>query len=1063
MKKIFLIASLVVAAMMHALAHSAGDYVYTRNGRYKLSTGLNLLANGNFADGTNGWTADGTNPLSQTKYEVTDYGPDGAKALSVIEGYGKPTNGGAVFTSVKVDASRQYVVVYSAQSALESSQTQTVADKDNYQNVFFNTDGTPATMSGDGFEQIARPQIYTGQWTEIAYDYVTTQAGYINIYMYRLPVGESFAGFGVYEAVKVADDREVRAVIDRVDELLANPLFPNGHAELKSAREALEFALASESMEEVDAIVNAVTLEAIPAFLNANTADVTGYLACPNFDEANVSKDQQTLIGGAWQATGERWMVRAAGDIFPSIYVERSIPGKYKLKEGTISQTVDLPAGKYMFTMKALAQRYLDKNNNIDELYDMRGISVFINGTKAECTPIYTYKAAAYTVVADVAEGQKLTVGAYIPADVANYVLLDGTELRLIGGNIDDVEAYVKAKKMEEARRVLLVSIDSAKVMAASDMYFYGKKVLSDSIAIAEDAHANGDTPEYLALKLKHINRAISEYVALNAEFTAIKTTLATANALVADERYTKGKDELRAAIATAEAFVKALDASTPDPEGITAAGNALLKAMAVFYNTNASYATPGVMNVVNPDFTDQMNGWIIENASAKAYWKAAANSKFESGYALTFSRGETAHEGVYAGQDVEVAGAGLYELTADVIARNTKSSLDGEETGVYLELGGSRMLVHTDENPQPFAVRLVIDAPQTLRIAMNARENALCNNIMFSSVRLKYYGDYSKYVADSLKAELAPSLGALADKISEAEALAASVRNPNGVSTAPFTAAIAAAKQVYAEGSDAQTVTAATATLHKAMQAFMLSGVWPKEGEAFDLTFAINNAALADNAKGWTVAGDLFKENKGYLDVFYGTDAVLQTRMAQTVSGLPQGKFEFVADATYRLKLTESFNYADYEATEPAFIVAGKDSVTIKGLLTDADDDYVKNVLKLTLDDYRHGDNFLPMFESGLFRNVLEFSHKDNSDVVLALSAIGIPRQSGFFVAGVRLFFWGDTVSGIDSAAPDTADDATAAPVYNLMGVKVRAAATSLSGLPKGIYIYKGKKVTVK
>lgn len=60
MKKIFLIATLVVASMMQALAHSAGDYVYTRNGRYKLSTGRNLLANGNFADGTNGWTAAAT-------------------------------------------------------------------------------------------------------------------------------------------------------------------------------------------------------------------------------------------------------------------------------------------------------------------------------------------------------------------------------------------------------------------------------------------------------------------------------------------------------------------------------------------------------------------------------------------------------------------------------------------------------------------------------------------------------------------------------------------------------------------------------------------------------------------------------------------------------------------------------------------------------------------------------------------------------------------------------------------------------------------------------------------
>lgn len=1063
MKKIFLIASIVVASTLQSLAHKAGDYVYTRNGRYKLTTAVNLLPNGNFASGTDGWTADGTAPLSKDRYEISDYGPDGAKALSVIADFGKPTNGGAVLNGAKVEASKRYVAVYSVMSAGSVSVTEVTADKDNYQNVYFNTDGTTADATAEGFVQIAFQQSYTNSWTDIAYDFVPVQDGYINFYMYRLPMGENFANFGVYEATRVADDREVKALITEIDALLANPLFANERESLVGAREALVAALDTDSYDEVAALIDAVRLDAITGFLDANTLNVSEYLTCPDFDEAAVSKNQQTLIGGAWEAEGGRWLVRAAGDIFATTYVERSIPGDYKLEEGRISQTVDLPAGKYMFTMNALAQRYKSKKNDIDELYDMRGISVFINDTKAECTPVYTYKPGSYTVIADVPEGEKLTVGAYIPAGVANYVLLDGTELRLIGGKAEDVDNYFNAQKMVEARRVLRLSIDSAKVMAASDMYFYGKKVLSDSIAIAEDAYANGDTPDYLALKLKHINRAISEFLTLNAEYVAIATAIAEAEALAVDNRYTAGKAELNAAVATARAFINTLDVNTPNPEGITAACEVLLKAVAAFYNANASYATPGMINVVNPDFTDQMNGWIIENASAKAYWKAAANDKFKSGYALTFSRGETAHEGVYAGQDVEVEAAGLYELTADVIARNTKASLDGEQTGVYLELADSRVLVHTGENPQSFAVRFVAEAPQTLRIAMNARENALCNNIMFGNVRLKYYGDYNKYVADSLKAELAPSLDALAAKISEAETLAASVRNPNGVSTAPFDCAIAAARQVYAEGSDANTVTEAVKTLDAAINEFMLSGVWPKEGEAFDLTFAIDNAALSGNANGWTVAGDRLADNKGYLKANYGTDAALQTRMWQVVSGLPQGKFEFMADATYRLKLTESFNYADYEATEPVFIVAGQDSTQVKGLLTDADEDYVKNVLKLTLDDYRHGDNFMPMFESGLFLNKLEFYHADNSDVELALSAIGMPRQSGLFVAGFKLLFWGDNIgTGITAPAESNAAGA-AAPVYSLTGVKVRAAATSLSGLLNGIYIYKGKKVTIR
>lgn len=131
MKKIFLIASIIVASTLHTLAYKAGDYVYTRNGRYKLTTAVNLLPNGNFAN------------------------------------------------------------------------------------------------------------------------------------------------FGVYEATKVSDDREVNALIAGIDALLANPLFSAERETLIGVREALQTALSNESSEEVDALIEAVRQEGITAFLDANTLNVT--------------------------------------------------------------------------------------------------------------------------------------------------------------------------------------------------------------------------------------------------------------------------------------------------------------------------------------------------------------------------------------------------------------------------------------------------------------------------------------------------------------------------------------------------------------------------------------------------------------------------------------------------------------------------------------------------------------------------------------------------------------------------------------------------------------------
>ena len=62
---------------------------------------------------------------------------------------------------------------------------------------------------------------------------------------------------------------------------------------------------------------------------------------------------------------------------------------------------------------------------------------------------------------------------------------------------------------------------------------------------------------------------------------------------------------------------------------------------------------------------------------------------------------------------------------------------------------------------------------------------------------------------------------------------------------------------------------------------------------------------------------------------------------------------------------------------------------------------------------------------------------------------------------ADLELISEEDYAAGINDVTVDSSKEP--ANVYNLMGVKVRSKVTSIEDLPQGVYIFKGKKVTVK
>ena len=143
MKKLTLSLALF-ACTMAAQAQNAGDYVYTDDGRYKITSGENLLSNGDFSQGLDGWLTDGGTPVNTDTFYVDKGGPDGGDCLFVNMKENGPGTGSSLWRSVPVQAGTTYYIAYSVQGYEPTTTTVSVGENvKNYQNIFFNTNQAP--------------------------------------------------------------------------------------------------------------------------------------------------------------------------------------------------------------------------------------------------------------------------------------------------------------------------------------------------------------------------------------------------------------------------------------------------------------------------------------------------------------------------------------------------------------------------------------------------------------------------------------------------------------------------------------------------------------------------------------------------------------------------------------------------------------------------------------------------------------------------------------------------------------------------------------------------------
>lgn len=790
-----------------SFAYQQGDAVYTFNGKFKI-IGENMLTNGDFSDGVNGWTGLTGNAVPTDTFSVVPAGgPDGMNCLQVS------MSGGTLGTNLHNSANfRQsvrltpgnYVFTYKVKALTGgcTSNTRSSGRNDNYQDVFLNNSGKSPYLSTNEADNItssvaAYVETEAGNWMTVSYNYRVEADEYVNFEFFNLIQYDCFADFGVYPVEQVGDDRLLQDAVKTLEAFVADETnFPSAADYLAGPIEDLKASMENPDLtvDDVNGMVSMILGSdgsALQEYLNTISADVSKYFNYFTFDDC-AEKSANKGAADGWTESGGRWGVSAPWSNYSTRHIFAEINGGYGLGAGSQYQSAFLPKGKYLYMVQASAYQYYTaaKETYIVDWYNQRsGLKYFINADSVDMADVPTWKSNTYFHVFNVANDGEQTLGFYRAANEAasgndrnrvsggGQVRFDNMHIRILGVTDEDVERFFLENNLADAQNSLKTMIDSAKTVIADSRYIWGKDVLQDSINVSQGIYdqytdAVQEDIDKLNDQMPLMRDAIRDYYAINKEYTQLGDDIAAANKLTGDETRPNGKDELRAAITTADTYYKSLNAqSERDSLQLVKTDSLLNDAVGDFYLANASYQTPGYINLVNDDFTDGTNGWSVDNGTGTAAWKASdVDMPTYKGRAVVFNRGVTASDNKYIVKDVYIKKTGIYEFSATCAVHSSSWSEIGEnQTYTYLIAGADSVNVITKGDGSKkqqigewdrFVVQTNIEnvetseglvAPHYLRVGLvkipkEDGTNQSVNVICFGSPVLVYYGTKEEY-----------------------------------------------------------------------------------------------------------------------------------------------------------------------------------------------------------------------------------------------------------------------------------------------------------------------------
>lgn len=344
---------LALTFVVSANALGVGEYMYSNTNKFKV-VGENIVTNGNFAEGVDGWTDETGNAVDQTVWGTAT--EDGR---TLVQSNAQSVEAGSGLANVWMLGQGVYAISYKAK-ATTGIVTSVTSGANNYINFFASVDGVTNSRAISGVESIST------DWTQVVDTiFVNAEQEYLVFNASGLPTGTQLTDFEIYPVEEVYDTRIVERLISYAESLLAEPDLKNGKDDFAAVigmmKEMIQDPGQAESVESMEDLINNFNLE-FDNYMNLNGGDTkSGDWTTVSYKNWNNIKN--TTVVGSWKTIGDRW-----GFSPNSGQLERPENDGYVLtagiqrgqnQDGTVRgvyvERTDLDPGKYFFAIEAQA------------------------------------------------------------------------------------------------------------------------------------------------------------------------------------------------------------------------------------------------------------------------------------------------------------------------------------------------------------------------------------------------------------------------------------------------------------------------------------------------------------------------------------------------------------------------------------------------------------------------------------------------------------------------------------------------------------------------------------
>lgn len=434
MKKRLLIAALAMLSVATSFAYEIGEYAYTATQRVKVLS-ENLVQNGNFSAGLEGWTNAAGEGISADVWSMEEgAGPNGENVIMSING---STDEAALCRAWTLEPGT-YVVMYDIKGESYGT-TGTICGNASCA-TFFLTSGESLNMTyhtekdannkdvnvwDEGFTMVAGVDGYKDEWKTNSYVFTADDGQKLVMHFEKLASQVKFTNVRIYRAQVVYDDRILQSKLAYVDRLVATGKFlldtDNGFIEnVVGTMRGMLGTAELDDPSNVEALMEAYETELL-AWLDANAGDILKdekkWSAYGDTRKAFAEKDF-----GNWDGTGDRWFHKNNGGSNEITNDGDEIGHRFQGGvEGNASLYYKItPAnpGTYMFSADIVGHYMTGGKNNVvtywlgtadnyvsDWNRDFRGVTMYagkdIMGTDAE----------ANAAMNNEQEGQKIDCG----------------------------------------------------------------------------------------------------------------------------------------------------------------------------------------------------------------------------------------------------------------------------------------------------------------------------------------------------------------------------------------------------------------------------------------------------------------------------------------------------------------------------------------------------------------------------------------------------------------------------------------------------------------------------